>query len=571
METVSREALEQAQALFDKDKPQPIQNNNGHGRVDVAAYLSHYGKEVVKVKEVGTSTIYCLKECVFDPSHAPNEAYVGISSEGVLFYKCFHNSCSDRKWEDAREAISGKDSLSPFMSGNGNQSSLSNSPGIYNKDNKDNRTIKEYQRSTEGGIAKPLDNTFDPFSILKKGSELMNLDIKVEWIIDKLIPKQSITLLHGRGGIGKTWITLTLAHAVSQGLPFMGLDTVKLNVVFIDYENSFPVLVERVKKIQASNVLYWHNTNEVRPPKLDMEEWELYKRLPIGLLIYDTLRASQTKDENDSRQMAFVMSRLKELRDVGFTILLLHHTPKGNDQTYKGSTAILDLADHVLSLHKVRKGSLEETDDEESENVYYRFGTKHKTRYEPFHIFLEFQKEHGFVIAQDPDTSELEEIYDLLKETQEQLKQSQVYDLVKAKLGMTSKGKVIKLLNKGIGKYWETRHDPGKGRAVFYCPIVQPYIYKDNETIPKRQETGTLLLSKTIKTEDTNKTSKKVDNPTLSDCPSNIQTIETKDKIEDSEAFKEYLDNYTKQGLPMPEAQRLARIDYEADYGTWDH
>ena len=391
----------------------------------------------------------------------------------------------------------------------------------------------------------------------------MTLDIKVEWVIDKLIPKQSITLLHGRGGIGKTWITLTLAHAVSKGLPFMGLDTAKLDVVFIDYENSFPVLVERVKKIQASDVLYWHNTNELRPPKLDEGEWELYKRLPVGLLIYDTLRASQTKDENDSRQMAFVMSRLKELRDMGFTILLLHHTPKGNDQTYKGSTAILDLADHVLSLHKVRKGNLEETDDEDSENVYYRFGTKHKTRYEPFHIFLEFQKEHGFVIAQDPDTETLEEIYDLLREAQEQLKQSQVYDLAKTKLGISSKGKLIRLLNKGIGKYWETRHDPGKGRAVFYCPIVQPYIYKDNETIRERQ-------SEPDRTENQGNNAKNVDNPALSDCPDTFQTIKTESNIEDSEAFKESLNHYINQGLPMSEAKRLARIDYEADHGAWE-
>ena len=304
----------------------------------------------------------------------------------------------------------------------------------------------------------------------------MTLDIHVEWIVDKLIPKQSITLFHGRGGIGKTWLSLVLAHAVSKGMPFMGLDTVQCPVVYVDYENSLPVLVERVKKIEAEDVLYWHNTNEMRPPKIDAKEWELYKSLPVGLLVYDTLRASQTKDENDSRQMAEVMTRLKELRDAGFTILLLHHTPKGNDQTYKGSTAILDLADHVLSLHKVRKGSLEETDDEETENVYYRFGTKGKTRYEPFHIFLEFQKEHGFVIAPDPDTEEMEEIYDLLLNQKDLLKQSEVYDLVKTKLSITSKGKVIKLLNKGIGKYWETKRNEGRGRAVFYCPIVQPHI-----------------------------------------------------------------------------------------------
>jgi hypothetical protein len=134
---------------------------------------------------------------------------------------------------------------------------------------------------------------------------------------------------------------------------------------------------------------------------------------------------------------------------------------------------------------------------------------------------------------------------------------------------MTSKGKVIKLLNKGIGKYWETRHDPGKGRAVFYCPIVQP-LYIDNKTILKKHETNTLTLSKDNQTIEYESNTKNLDNITVSDCPSNIQTIKTKDKIEDSEASKEYLTHYTKQGLPLPEAGRLARIDYEADFGTWE-
>jgi len=329
---------------------------------------------------------------------------------------------------------------------------------------------------TEGSINEALDknrNPFDPLLVLKKGSELLCLDIQVEWIVEKLIPKQSITLLHGRWGIGKTWLSLILAHVVSKGLPFMGLDTIQCPVVYVDYENSFPVLVERVKKIKAEDVLFWHNANEIRPPKIDTSEWQLYKSLPVGLLIYDTLRAAQMKDENDSKQMAEVMTRLKELRDIGFTILLLHHTPKGNDQTYKGSTAILDLADHVLSLHKVRKGNLEEIDDEEAENVFDHFGTKNKTRYEPFHIFLEFQKEQGFVLAPDSDTEEMEEIYDLLKEQSELLKQAQVYELVRSKLGMSNKGKVIRLLNKGVGKYWETKRQEGRGwccSLLSYCP-----------------------------------------------------------------------------------------------------
>ena len=35
--------------------------------------------------------------------------------------------------------------------------------------------------------------------------DIYNLDIKVEWVVDKLIPKQSVTVLHGKGGVGKTF------------------------------------------------------------------------------------------------------------------------------------------------------------------------------------------------------------------------------------------------------------------------------------------------------------------------------------------------------------------------------
>jgi len=309
----------------------------------------------------------------------------------------------------------------------------------------------------------------EPFSYLKKGSELQLLECHIEWVVDRLIPKQSITLLHGRGGIGKTWLSLIIADSISKGIPFMSLDVQRMPVVFVDFENSLPVLVDRVKKISIEDVLFWHNSNEIlRPPKIDMKDWIRYKALPSGsLLVYDTLRASQGQDENDSQKMAFVMSRLKELRDMGFTILLLHHSPKGNDRTYKGSTAIIDLADHVLSLHKVRKANPagDEVDDMEDDyNCYYRLGTKDKTRYEPFHIFMNFDKEKGFIKASDPDDEDLQAIHSILEE-KKALNQKQIFDILKEELDIKSKGKVINLLRKGESKYW-TSHKVKN--AVFY-------------------------------------------------------------------------------------------------------
>ena len=294
-------------------------------------------------------------------------------------------------------------------------------------------TPKEYNETTG----------FDITKALKIGAELQTLDIPVKWAVRGLIPQQAITLLSARGGMGKTILSISVADAVTKGMPFLGLATTKMQVVYIDFENSVPTLIERIKRIDASNVLFWHPTNEIKSPRLDSKEYELYKKLPEGsLLVFDTLRASQSRDENDSQHMAMIMQRLKELRDCGYTILILHHTSKSSDRIYKGSTAIFDLCDHNLSLHKVKKGCYtpeENESDDETDNYCYRLGTQDKTRYEPFHIFLEFDIEKGcFVIAPDPETETLEEIHSLLV-GKELLKTNDIFEPVKGEIGIKAK------------------------------------------------------------------------------------------------------------------------------------
>ena len=379
-----------------------------------------------------------------------------------------------------------------------------------------------------------------PLSFLKKGSDLIALECNVEWVIDRLVPKQSITLLHGKGGIGKTWISLILGNAISKGISFMDLTTQQMPIVFVDFENSLPVLVERVKKIEASEVLFWHNTNEVRPPKLDREDWEQYKSLPIGLLIFDTLRASQGKDENSSQDMASIMSRLKELRDMGFTILLLHHTPKSNDRTYKGSTAIMDLADHVLSLHKVKRGSLEDVDDDDEEG-YYRLGTKEKTRYEPFHIFLDFDPEKGFVVAPDPDEEDMKGIYTLIVElrdsTGELPIQSQIFDKAKAELNIGN-SKTRKLLKKGAGKCWNSTQIPERRNAKVFepisvCQFVTPIYTQQTNKLPENP-------------------SQTLDGIEFSVCQGGIEKLQQTNKLPQSEiVVNQFVNGHSKVNIPQ--------------------
>lgn len=391
---------------------------------------------------------------------------------------------------------------------------LSYCPPLYSVDNKDNRDNAGISTVCELDLSKAL----------RTGRDLQILDIPIQWAIKNLIPLESITLLPGKGGMGKTTISIQVGDAISREIPFIGHETIQRPVIYVDFENSLPVLIDRIKRIGASEVSFWHTTNEIRPPRLDSKEWELYKQLPKGaVLIFDTLRASQSRDENDSQHMAFIMQRLKKLRDLGFTIILLHHTPKSNERIYKGSTAIFDLSDHVLGLYKVRKGNHEEIDeDDDTGDSCYRLGTRDKTRYEPYHIFLEFDKERGvFVTAPDPDTADLEAIQQILEE-KGNLNTNQIFETVKTELDIKGKAKVIRLLKKGEGKYW-TPHRTG--RAVYYEPIgsvsKSPYIYR--ETIRPISENAT----ESVLQESHRETTQSLDTSQQSYSPEYSQTDKT--------------------------------------------
>ena len=81
--------------------------------LDVGRYLGHYGIGFREKQQDG-ATLYCLDECLFDSSHAGNEASIIKGADGLLRYQCFHDSCKGHRWADAKQKISGNDSLAQF-------------------------------------------------------------------------------------------------------------------------------------------------------------------------------------------------------------------------------------------------------------------------------------------------------------------------------------------------------------------------------------------------------------------------------------------------------------------------
>jgi hypothetical protein len=112
---LSLEKLQEMAQQAPEDKKGADHNNITSDMMNVEAYLTHYGREIIKIKKHGSGHLYCLDECVFDPSHNSNEAAIGQQGDGKLYYQCFHNSCKGRSWAEARHIISGRDKLTRFL------------------------------------------------------------------------------------------------------------------------------------------------------------------------------------------------------------------------------------------------------------------------------------------------------------------------------------------------------------------------------------------------------------------------------------------------------------------------
>jgi len=355
---------------------------------------------------------------------------------------------------------------------------------------------------------------------LKSGRDLRAMDIKTEWLIDGLIPRYSVVLLYGRGGIGKTTLMMMCADAIDRAMPIFGMATAKAQVIVIDFENSLAVLSERAKRTAVDGVLFWSSGDS--PPSLDKADWTAYQELllqyPGAMFVFDTLRSSHSGDENSSEVMTIIMRRMRQLRDAGATVILLHHTPKGNDRQFKGSGAIFDLCDQTLALYQTAKpGSDQEAadDDDDTEKVY-RFGTGKKTRYRPHRVFLAFDTEQEvFALAKDPIDEALEYLHSIIciVDTHTSAKQNEIVKTAMEDGGYDFGGekKIRSLLKRGVDRLWTV--SKGLHNSIIYHPIQfgslanpigadklpnweSPYCQPDN--LPEKQPASNSLQSATV-------------------------------------------------------------------------
>ena len=320
------------------------------------------------------------------------------------------------------------------------------------------------EEDTPDPETKPSALLFD-LSRLTLGSDIVAGDYQVSFVVDRLIPESSVSLFYAKGGSGKSTLATQIGAAVSNGAPFMGLDTSKRPVVVVDYENPLAVLKKRIEAVEGAEAVYFWTGNNT-PPQLDKTGWvelkQLVQTLGNPLVVIDTLSSScSSLDISSNKDFSPVMSKVVGLRDAGATVVLLHHTPKGDETRYIGASCIYNQCDHILAMYGTKTAGNDQEAVDDDDVKTYRLGTKEKTRFEHFHLYVEFDDCSGvFVKATDPDLFIIENLQQIIRDNPGILQSA-----ILSKIG--PKGKIIRLLHNHTDSLWTTEKGAHNSRCYY--------------------------------------------------------------------------------------------------------
>ena len=213
------------------------------------------------------------------------------------------------------------------------------------------------QTQSAGNLGHSLIHTWDEIP------NIFTLDAPaIEWMVEGILPRASVTLLAGEPGSYKTWLALALLRGVASGGNFLGCKCAQANVLYLDRENPLAVMRERLAVLGIDSLVdsrIWGGWLADAPPCIgDFRILEMAReRRP--LIIFDSLiRFHAAADENSATEMSMVMADLRALANAGATVVVLHHKPKSEGSHYRGSSDIAGGVDTAWSVSRDRGAGL---------------------------------------------------------------------------------------------------------------------------------------------------------------------------------------------------------------------
>ena len=200
-------------------------------------------------------------------------------------------------------------------------------------------------------------------------SDFMAIEFpKRKWLLYPFIQEQGTAMISAGTGIGKTYIALSIALAISTGKSFLRFTAeTPARVLYIDGEMAAEEIQARITDLSKGfginpadnkNLLIW--TSDRQPdnimPNLSQPEGQrmiadFLATNPVNLIIIDNLSVlCNGIRENDAESWSKFQEWLLLLRRQGYSVLEIQHNGKNGD--YRGSSKQQDILTYTICLKR---------------------------------------------------------------------------------------------------------------------------------------------------------------------------------------------------------------------------
>jgi hypothetical protein len=283
----------------------------------------------------------------------------------------------------------------------------------------------------------------------------------VAWVVDRLIPEDSLVLMAGAPGSYKTWLSLVLAREVATGGLFLGRKCRQREVVIFDRENPLALICERRDLLGMSTdetIRIWGSWERNPPPSIGDPRLLRIARERKPLIIVDSFIRFHNADENSATEMAPVMADLRALANAGASVVLLHHRTKADSSYYRGSSDILGGVDVALSISRDKNSGIISIEC---------FKTRFTDEFE-LSLLPELAEKQDFVVVDSTEAERERVDVDKLAALMEERPKINQSDILAEKLMPVKR--CLALLQKYVGSRWTVEPGPRNSRQYTALP-----------------------------------------------------------------------------------------------------
>ena len=311
--------------------------------------------------------MFLLDECPFDSSHRNGDSKIFVYTNGAIAFKCHHNSCKGRTWQDVR---------------------LKYEPDAYDRKYDDERIEAGYQKRKqqkktpevfipmEGDpVAEPEKKKKQKIRKLKTAEGLMEKDIPDPTVyvgVGNELPilVEGTCILSAKPKLGKSWLALAMCLAVAEGSDFLGYKTKQCSALYLDLETSEAIQKKRLKKALKGkkvprNFYLETETDSINNGFIEQIEAYLKEDPRIGVVVVDVFQIirSPAKNQKESEyEHAYRdITPLNELAQKHhISIILVCHDRKAVDPddpfaNILGSTGLQGAATQMMVMFRKKK------------------------------------------------------------------------------------------------------------------------------------------------------------------------------------------------------------------------